>query len=398
MFEGMNKVHSHLVGPVETGKPFSSEPYFRESEGPIADVMRKYTLDDPDQKLTDLTRPAKPPATVGDVLGDDGLAAVRADFCKPGPALTLARAYSPKPPADAVKDLTGYYATAVAALPLTGSGAKFLADYPPDAPGAKAVAAAVGRQLPPAAEARFKYLEDTILPQIRGDAAEKTAAAVRTLADSLRQDYARWVVGLDPKAVKKKYIGSDVTLTVAARLSDYEARKKELADLKARRGVDLGRSTLFAKIAAAKADAAAVRTELTKEATGLLAAAKTELAKVAGVKPPADPEVPELPVKLLDVVTMWTLTVAGAGLIFGLGTRVCALSCGIFLVTTYLTYPAFPWLPNPPGTEGNPVFVNKNSIEALACFALAAMPTGRWLGIDGLIHRLYWGDRAGPVA
>ena len=214
------------------------------------------------------------------------------------------------------------------------------------------------------------------------------------MADSLRLDYARWAVGLDTKAVKKKYISSDVNLTVAARLGEFEARKKELAELKARRDVDLGRSTLFTKIAAAKADAASVRADLTKEAEALLATAKTELAKVAGVAPPADPVAAELPVKALDKITMWTLTLAGAGLIIGLGTRICALTCGIFLVTTYLTYPALPWLPNPPGTEGNPVFINKNSIEALACFALATLPTGRWLGLDAVIYHLWWGDRA----
>ena len=29
LFEGLHKVNSHLVGPTETNKPFSSEPYFR---------------------------------------------------------------------------------------------------------------------------------------------------------------------------------------------------------------------------------------------------------------------------------------------------------------------------------------------------------------------------------
>ena len=28
---------------------------------------------------------------------------------------------------------------------------------------------------------------------------------------------------------------------------------------------------------------------------------------------------------------------------------------------TYLTHPPFPWLPLPPNTEGNPLFINKNN-------------------------------------
>ena len=41
LFEGMHKIHSHLVGPTETTRPFSSEPYFRDADGPLGDVVRK---------------------------------------------------------------------------------------------------------------------------------------------------------------------------------------------------------------------------------------------------------------------------------------------------------------------------------------------------------------------
>jgi hypothetical protein len=58
-----------------------------------------------------------------------------------------------------------------------------------------------------------------------------------------------------------------------------------------------------------------------------------------------------------------------------------------FLVMTYLAFPAFPWYPIPPNTEGNPLFINKNIIETLALLALACMPTGRWLGLDALVLR-----------
>ena len=68
-FEGMNKIHSHMVGVTETSRPFSSEPYFRESEGPIADLLREKYLDDPEAKMLALVQPPTKLATVGDFLG-----------------------------------------------------------------------------------------------------------------------------------------------------------------------------------------------------------------------------------------------------------------------------------------------------------------------------------------
>jgi hypothetical protein len=53
---------------------------------------------------------------------------------------------------------------------------------------------------------------------------------------------------------------------------------------------------------------------------------------------------------------------------------------------TYLAVTAFPWLPVPPNTEGNYYYVNKNAIELLALLVLATVPSGRWLGLDALLH------------
>ena len=94
---------------------------------------------------------------------------------------------------------------------------------------------------------------------------------------------------------------------------------------------------------------------------------------------------------------MITLTAAGACLIIGLGTRIAALACAGFLILTYLTHPPFPWIANPPGTEGNPVFINKNMIEAIALLLIASVPSGSWLGIDGLIARVVFGRRDAAI-
>ncbi len=43
-------------------------------------------------------------------------------------------------------------------------------------------------------------------------------------------------------------------------------------------------------------------------------------------------------------------------------------------------------VPEPPGPE-HALFINKNMIEVIACLALAAIPTGRFAGLDALVRR-----------
>ena len=408
LFEGLYKVQTTLTGPTDTSKPFTSAPYFQEGEGPLADYMRQTYLDDPEAKLYDLVRPAGNPKTVGDLLGAEFEATLKAEFARPGAAANAARA--DLPPAPPGVNFADHAAKAVLALPLNGPGGRFLADVPAgalrDAVEAKAIEA-----LPPLAKERFDLLVPAVelkAEAVRDEAAKagrpspglaKGIAGYNTAAPAViknaRVNYARWAAGIDVKDAKKKYVSGDVPQTVPARLADYENRKKDYADLKSRKSVDLGRSTLFAKLTAAKADITAVRGDLVKDGEAMIADTKADLVKLAGLDPkdaPAD-LVPPSKIAALDHMTMWTLTVAGACLIIGLGTRLAAVVCAGFLILTYLTHPPFPWIANPPGTEGNPVFVNKNLIEAIALMVIASIPSGSWLGIDGLIARVVLGRR-----
>ena len=99
----------------------------------------------------------------------------------------------------------------------------------------------------------------------------------------------------------------------------------------------------------------------------------------------------------LDLQEGMTSEGASSGLLAGLFTRLACLLGAGFLVTTYLLHPPFPWFPLPPGTEGNPVFVNKNVIEFLALMVLVCYPTGRWLGLDALISRVLFGPAPRPA-
>src|SRR5262249_31074299 len=99
----------------------------------------------------------------------------------------------------------------------------------------------------------------------------------------------------------------------------------------------------------------------------------------------------------LDRTTQWILIAIGAMLLAGFGTRIaCVVGAG-FLVLTYLAHPPFPWLPQPPNTAGNPIFINKNVIEFLGLMVVLVHPTGRWMGLDALVHKLFHRNAPNPT-
>jgi len=179
------------------------------------------------------------------------------------------------------------------------------------------------------------------------------------------------------------------------------ALKKEVADLRTRLLADLAAraddpAAEPAKAASATALSAAPgagpylsasewvggRTDLKKSLDDLLTPKQRELGPVPEVAVPN-------PLWWADRVTEWGLAVVGACLLIGLFTRTNCLLAAAFLVLTYLAVPPFPWLPTPPNTEGNYLFVNKNVVEMVALLALATTASGRWFGVDDLIHRCW---------
>ncbi len=93
------------------------------------------------------------------------------------------------------------------------------------------------------------------------------------------------------------------------------------------------------------------------------------------------------PVQRASRQAMWGLLILGTLLLLGLGTRVSAIAGAVMLLSFYLVVPPWPGVPQPPGPEHS-FIVNKNLIEALALIAIAALPTGSWFGLDGLIRKL----------
>lgn len=85
---------------------------------------------------------------------------------------------------------------------------------------------------------------------------------------------------------------------------------------------------------------------------------------------------------------MWGLLILGTLLLIGLGTRLAAVGGAVMLMSFYLVVPPWPGVIQPPGPEHS-FIVNKNLIEAIALIGIAAMPTGTWFGLDGLIGKVF---------
>jgi uncharacterized membrane protein YphA (DoxX/SURF4 family) len=90
-------------------------------------------------------------------------------------------------------------------------------------------------------------------------------------------------------------------------------------------------------------------------------------------------------IDLNDTITAYSLAAIGFCLLAGLLTRAAALGGAAFLSLIYLAMPPWPGLPPNPLENGHFFIVDKNLVELLACLALAALPTGHWVGVDALL-------------
>ena len=90
-----------------------------------------------------------------------------------------------------------------------------------------------------------------------------------------------------------------------------------------------------------------------------------------------------------DLITMWGLTLVGAFLILGLFTRLASLA-GIGLVLLfYLCNPPFVGYFYSIPTEGSYLIVNKNLVEVCALVVILVTGSGRFAGLDRVLHGLF---------
>lgn len=86
--------------------------------------------------------------------------------------------------------------------------------------------------------------------------------------------------------------------------------------------------------------------------------------------------------KAVDLLNTWGLIAIGLGLIFGLFTRIAAISGAFLLLLYYLNSAPIIGIDYSLPTEGSYLVVSKTLIEAVALVLLALFPTGLMAGLD----------------
>jgi thiosulfate dehydrogenase [quinone] large subunit len=90
-----------------------------------------------------------------------------------------------------------------------------------------------------------------------------------------------------------------------------------------------------------------------------------------------------------NLVTMWGLTIVGILLILGLFTRLASLGGIGFILLFYFANPPFVGYFYSLPTEGSYLIINKNLVELCALVVILVTGSGRFAGLDRLLHLLF---------
>lgn len=99
----------------------------------------------------------------------------------------------------------------------------------------------------------------------------------------------------------------------------------------------------------------------------------------------------------VDLVTMLGLTLVGLCLMLGLFTRLASLGGIGFIALFYLCAPPFVGYFYAIPSEGSYLIVNKNLVELCALVVVFMTGSGRFAGLDRLLHA-WFGQRPRPAA
>jgi thiosulfate dehydrogenase (quinone) large subunit len=91
---------------------------------------------------------------------------------------------------------------------------------------------------------------------------------------------------------------------------------------------------------------------------------------------------------VVNPMNMWGLTLIGLGLVLGCFTRLASAAGMLFIVLLYLCNPLMVGYFYSIPMEGNYLIINKNLVEMAALFVILITGSGRYLGLDRIIHLL----------
>lgn len=87
----------------------------------------------------------------------------------------------------------------------------------------------------------------------------------------------------------------------------------------------------------------------------------------------------------INLLNMWGLALVGACLILGLATRLSCVGAMLMLALYYLANPPWVGVLHRPG-EGSYLYLDKNAVEFAAVLVVLVLNTGRFAGLDVLVH------------
>lgn len=301
LVEGYYKIRTHQIGKTSTNTPWSSEPFFREAHGPIADWYRDQ-LD-----LSDDT-PLERIKSFRDVEWDDY-----------------------------VDRLSKHY------------------DLDADQ------RAAVESKLSEFKRALKSWRDDD----------SKSEVAMPTVWGTV-----------------------EVRQSVSARLAEFDAKKKQIREIQESEQTAFNDGVGAARLRALKTESAKILNELLadlRSRTDAMKAAVIESAKLTVSQkakgPLLEPSASLRKIDRVNTATMWMQAILGGFLLIGLFTRLSSFLLAGFLLQVVLLMPALPAAPTAPGEMGHYLYVDLHVIEMVALLVLAAIPTGKWFGMDALFGK-----------
>jgi thiosulfate dehydrogenase [quinone] large subunit len=98
-----------------------------------------------------------------------------------------------------------------------------------------------------------------------------------------------------------------------------------------------------------------------------------------------------------NLITMWGLTIVGLLLVLGLLTRLASVAGIGFIVLFYLANPPFVGYFYSLPAEGSYLVVNKNLVELCALVVILLTGSGRFAGLDRILHGLFGRPQRPPA-